>query len=345
MQRTLWLILVLLIAGTSNLNAADYDAFELTDEVGRLRETEYWPGFNPGGIPIAVFDGEQTLLFKHPKPPEGFTPLEDRKGVYSFAGQHPQVKGNTAIEIGGVACGTFLLDMFKDRSLSEAAGVVVHECFHVWQKDHFPDRWPNAADLFTYPRDDVRLLTLRRQESEALRRSLAEEDRSVGETWLAARPVAESGADGTAQPEIERVGTRCGVDRGYGQVRGVGRRRLSGAGFAKGRLSGGASADAAVHRWPRLGYLARQAIAGLEKGSEGDQAAVARRVALDKLERPVGDGAVHGGRARSDDSDRRKGRAGSEEGEEDRTDQVPGPRRLDAGHRVRGGCTTLAARF
>jgi hypothetical protein len=184
MQRTLWLLVVLL-TGASRLNATDYDAFELMGEVERLLKTEYWPGFNPGEIPVAVFDGKRTLLFQHPDPPEGFAPVEGRKGVYSVGGQHPQVKANTAIELGGVACGTFLLGMFKERPLNDAAGVVFHECFHVWQKENFPDRWPNSADLFTYPSDDARLLTLRRQETEALRRSLAEEDQSEGESWLA----------------------------------------------------------------------------------------------------------------------------------------------------------------
>lgn len=35
---------------------------------------ELWPDFDPGSVPLALFDGDITWLFRHPSPPEGFRP-------------------------------------------------------------------------------------------------------------------------------------------------------------------------------------------------------------------------------------------------------------------------------
>lgn len=41
-----------------------------------------WPGFDPRAIPLAVFTGTRTVLFRHPAPPAGFVPLAEAEGVH-----------------------------------------------------------------------------------------------------------------------------------------------------------------------------------------------------------------------------------------------------------------------
>lgn len=60
MKRWLWLLGVLVIARAYPLHAATFDALGLIDYVDSLRDTEHWPGFSPGKIPVAVFDGQRT---------------------------------------------------------------------------------------------------------------------------------------------------------------------------------------------------------------------------------------------------------------------------------------------
>jgi hypothetical protein len=50
------------------------DAFAIVAEADRLAARELWPGFDPRTVPVAIHDGEQTLLFRHPSPPAGFEP-------------------------------------------------------------------------------------------------------------------------------------------------------------------------------------------------------------------------------------------------------------------------------
>jgi hypothetical protein len=157
-------------------------AAALSDEVRTLASAEtYWPGFGPSAVPLAIFDGTRTYLFRHPAPPEGFI---EEAGAYVWQGRHPSVVANSSAAIGGIPTATVMLESFSDSSsLRERAGVVVHEAFHVFQGTT-GRRWgANEVDLFTYPVDDARLLALRRLETEAFRRALSARDRDDSAAW------------------------------------------------------------------------------------------------------------------------------------------------------------------
>jgi hypothetical protein len=130
-----------------------------------------WPGYRPDSVPLAIYTGDRTYLFRHPAPPAEFTVVDD---VLSMPGRHPAATSNSSANIGGVVTATLLADGSRARlPLVELAAVAIHEAFHVFQRTAHP-RWQgNEGDLFTYPADRADLLRLRREESEYLRRALA----------------------------------------------------------------------------------------------------------------------------------------------------------------------------
>ncbi|MDX2260332.1 MAG: hypothetical protein SFU84_01365 [Gemmatimonadales bacterium] len=130
-----------------------------------------WPGYRPESIPLAIYTGDRTYLFRHPAPPAEFVAVDD---MLSMAGRHPAATSNSSANIGGVVTATLLADGSRARlPVSELAAVAIHEAFHVFQRAAHP-RWQgNEGDLFTYPADRADLLRLRREESEYLRRALS----------------------------------------------------------------------------------------------------------------------------------------------------------------------------
>jgi hypothetical protein len=135
----------------------------------------FWPGFDPLAIPLAIYDGTRTWLFRHPAPPPDFAPSSIssiRSDVRE--GRHPAVTSNTSAEIGGTMTATLLADGSRSKTPpEELAAVAIHEAFHVFQRQHHPTWQANEGDLLLYPIEDANVLGLRRLESEALRRALA----------------------------------------------------------------------------------------------------------------------------------------------------------------------------
>jgi hypothetical protein len=177
----------------------------------RLADTVPWPGFDPRRIPVAVYDGERTWLFRHPAPPEGFEAVAPSvlpanvagQDVRMYEGRHPAVTANTSIELGGHATATLLADS-TDASALQRAGTLIHEAFHVFQRARHP-RWSaNEADLFTYPVDDADVLAATRLELQALRRALGTEEHDRSACW--AREAMELRADRFAMlPAVARA--------------------------------------------------------------------------------------------------------------------------------------------
>ena len=144
-----------------------------------------WPGFDPLSVPLAIFDGQRTYLFRHPSPPEPFRP-DGAFGsdVYVMDGRNENVTANTNSDIGGVPTATLLLDPAHANGPATAlAAVAIHEAFHVYQREHHPSWLGNEADLFVYPTDSSELLALRRQETEALRNALHAKDAPSLACW------------------------------------------------------------------------------------------------------------------------------------------------------------------
>ncbi|MBI2839197.1 MAG: hypothetical protein HYX75_12845 [Acidobacteria bacterium] len=163
--------------------AGQPDALAVIDEFDRMAAIPLWPGFDPRGIPLAIYDGQKTLLLRHPHPPVGFVAVPDRRDLTALPGRHPAILANSSAEIGGVQTATLLLSLSASRTPREIAAVAIHETFHVFQKRRH-DQWDaNEADLFTYPATDAELLTLRRLESECLRGALSAVSRRGAACW------------------------------------------------------------------------------------------------------------------------------------------------------------------
>lgn len=225
--RFAWVPLALVAAGLplrENVAAAasDRDAAAVEAALRRLAAgAELWPGFDPVSVPLAVYDGERTILFRHPSPPEGYR----REGETAVReGRDPAVTANSSAEIGGVITGTLLLDGFDaGRPLDELAAVGIHEAFHVHQHRHHPTWQTNEANLFTYPVHDAELLSLRRQETAALRHALADD------AWMPwARHVLDLRAERFARMDSVHAAYERGVELAEGlatlvEMRALGR--------------------------------------------------------------------------------------------------------------------------
>jgi len=166
-------------------DSKDERAFALVSEFDRLAKDDLWPGFDPQSIPLAIFDGERTFLFRHPAPPQGFQPVAGRDEVWVFDGRHPTVSANSSAEMGGIETATLLLDP-GDGPLEQQAGTLIHETFHVYQRKVHPAWSANEVDLFTYPSADAELLTLRRLEIAGLRRALEVSSSEESACWARA---------------------------------------------------------------------------------------------------------------------------------------------------------------
>jgi hypothetical protein len=165
------LLLVFLLLARGRASEEAPDAFVVMAELEHVASASLWPGFDPGRVPVAIFDGERTFLFRHPKPPPEFGPVAGRPGAFSHPGRHPSLRANSTVELGGVLTATLLLDRRPALPPRESAALLAHEAFHVYQSERHPAWSANEAELFLYPSDDAELLTLRRLETEALRRA------------------------------------------------------------------------------------------------------------------------------------------------------------------------------
>jgi hypothetical protein len=154
-------------------------AFAIERDFQRMaKERVLWPGYEPLAIPLAIFTGEQTYLFRHPSKVEGFARTGD---ALVMEGRHPAATSNSSAEIGGVPTATLLADGPRAaHPTSDQAAVALHEAFHVFQRRRHPSWSGNEGVLFLYPVEDARLLALRRSESEALRRALSSRGADAG---------------------------------------------------------------------------------------------------------------------------------------------------------------------
>jgi len=153
------------------------DIRELMNEHASICEINLWPGFDPGQIPVAVYDSVNTWLLFSDKPPEGFMPAEDYAGVFVFEGQYPPVRGNSVVRFGEAWTASTVLSNSSRRTNEkytprDLAGIMVHEQFHVFQRTKH-HRWrQNDGVLLFYPQETKEALYLRRIEKEAFKRAV-----------------------------------------------------------------------------------------------------------------------------------------------------------------------------
>ena len=155
-------------------------------EVARLAGQQVlWPGFDPLSVPLAIYDGQQTWLYRHPRPPAGFaTVVGSVPAARAYQGRFPAVTSNSNAEIGGVMTATLLADgPSGQRPPAELAATAIHEAFHVYQRSHHPGWSGNEGDLLVYPVTNPDLLAARRLESAALQRALANVENAGAVCW------------------------------------------------------------------------------------------------------------------------------------------------------------------
>ena len=158
--------------------------FAALEEFDRFGSREIWPGFEPRGIPLEIFDGSRTWLVRHPAPPPEFKASSGRADIRVVEGRHASMRSNTSLELAGVPTATA---SFEGRSedAPHLAALLLHEAFHVFQARRHPKWGGNEVDLFLYPVEDAEALGLRRLESAALRRALAAGNGPGAAAWAA----------------------------------------------------------------------------------------------------------------------------------------------------------------
>jgi len=157
----------------ARLAAQEAEVLEILAAIDSLGTDQLWPGFDPSQVPVAIYDGERTWLFRHPAPPPDFKPFESRDQLAYLEGQHDAVRGNTATELEGVVTATLLLATLDDfPSAIDRAGVAIHEAFHAYQRQAHPE-WGEFGLGLDSPDTDAHLVALRRLETDLVRRAVA----------------------------------------------------------------------------------------------------------------------------------------------------------------------------
>jgi hypothetical protein len=158
----------------------------LFDEIAAKK---VWPGFTPSTWPLAVYDGQQTLLLRHPNPPSAFKPVPGRPGVLSFPGRYPDVRAGSTCEISGARTATVI----ATSGVEQALPALIEETFHVfWLARHTVFR-PNEMARYAYPLTDAENLAGLMAESEALARALDAGTPERAWRWVATALEQRSG--------------------------------------------------------------------------------------------------------------------------------------------------------
>jgi len=142
-----------------------------------------WPGFSPAAVPLALFDGENTLLRGHPSPPAEFVPVPGQSRLLITRGRYPAVTANSTRDIGGVRTATVVPEPAASFGWNMLA--VVEEAFHVFWLERHPAFRPDEMARYAYPLEDVGNLHALLAEDEALARAIEAASSSDAAAWAA----------------------------------------------------------------------------------------------------------------------------------------------------------------
>ena len=162
------------------------EPYDLATFLDSIADHSPWPGFDPRVVPLAVYDGSRTWMFRHPNSLAGFRTIDTLPRTQILDGRHPLMRANTSLDWDGVPTATLLLDTVRTSSPRAWARVAVHEAFHVFQREHYPNWGGNAVHLFVYPMTNELNLQLRRVETLALRTALLSTDPEDVACWTRA---------------------------------------------------------------------------------------------------------------------------------------------------------------
>jgi hypothetical protein len=180
-----WVILTL----SGSLSAAQQstyrkiDASAVLSAIDRMAARAVWPGFDPRKYPVAVYDGSDTFLFRHPEPPDGFKET-GTPGIFSYHGRHPAMVADTVATLGNQPTATVVAGLPGTQSEERAAAVTIHELFHLYQGKQFPGWESDLQVLLSYPRQSKENLKLSFLEHVALARALKQSDQKEASAWL-----------------------------------------------------------------------------------------------------------------------------------------------------------------
>ncbi len=160
------------------------DVFAVVRALDAADAERLWPGFRPSEWPLAVSDGEQTFLFRHPAPPPGFVPVPGHSGVLVMPGRHPAVVANSTREIGGTRTATVIVT--PGQGVDGSLLACIEEVFHVFWLRRHADFRPDEMTRYAYPVTDLGNLRGLLAEAEALARALEANDPSLAAGWAAA---------------------------------------------------------------------------------------------------------------------------------------------------------------
>ena len=180
---------VILMTGLMTVGAEQAqiaDPFEVIAAFDHVAEMDLWPGFEATAFPIAVYDGDRTLLLRHPSPPADFVPLEGHDGVWVSPGKHPAMRWNSNADIGGVRTATLLLTIEPGRPVEYEAHILFHEVFHLFSKPLHPTWRPNEIYRYSYPMADLDNYRLQLLEEEAMARAVESQTGEATASWAAA---------------------------------------------------------------------------------------------------------------------------------------------------------------
>ena len=188
----------------------------LMREYERMATKELWPNFMPMAIPLAFFDGHNTYLFRYPGKPKGFEEMQaDGVTFLCHKGRHPNVIASSNITIENIPTASVMMlqdQSHTDHTPSHIAALAIHEAFHVFQMQNHPTWLADVGPIFIYPFKNAKLLSLRRIETEALRRALTSPDEKEKLVWthhaLTARQKRYENMDATLHV-FERTGELC----------------------------------------------------------------------------------------------------------------------------------------
>jgi len=146
----------------------------LTDVLG----DKLWPGYDTRKIPIAVNnDDRQEILIGHPAPPREFRdfkghdidgkPVMIRDGVTRYGPR----SGGWAVQLGGEHT-AYVSVLQKGQSTESYLSLLLHECFHVYQRRYRQRAEGNVASL---PTDDPVYAAMIGLESRILHAALLED--------------------------------------------------------------------------------------------------------------------------------------------------------------------------
>ncbi len=143
-----------------------------------------WPDFKPAAVPLALFDGEHTILRAHPSPPPEFSAVPEVPGLLVARGRHPSVVGNTTRDLAGVRTATVMAQVGATASQTMLA--LAEEVFHVFWLPRHPVFRPNEMARYGYPLDAVDNHRAILAEDEALARAVEAASAADAARWAAA---------------------------------------------------------------------------------------------------------------------------------------------------------------